>query len=70
MQQQKLTPHESIDLHEILTFKNNCLTKSATMSALVSDGELKSILQKDVTTSEQHIREISCAMQQSIALNK
>lgn len=70
MQQQRLTPYESIELHEILTFKNICLTKSATMSAFVSDGELKSMMEKDVLTSEQHIRELRSVMQQSIALNR
>lgn len=58
MQSQGVAPHESIELHELLTFKNLCLTKSITMSPLLSDKELKSILQQDVTTTKQHIEEL------------
>jgi len=31
---QTLGVHETLDMHEILMFKNICLTKSATMSAI------------------------------------
>jgi similar to spore coat protein len=58
MTHEVIAPHESIEIHEILAFKNVCLTKSLTMSALVSDAELKSILQQDVTTSERHVKEL------------
>lgn len=54
----ELAPHEGIELHEILAFKNVCLTKSVTMSPLVSDNELKSILQRDAETTAKHIREL------------
>lgn len=36
--------HETLELHELLTFKNLCLTKTTTMSALVQDEELKNLL--------------------------
>jgi similar to spore coat protein len=65
MQQQVLAPHESIELHELLNFKNLCLTKSVTMSPLVSDCELKTILKEDVATTKQHIDELKDLMQQS-----
>jgi similar to spore coat protein len=65
MDQQAITPTETMQLHELLTFKNLCLTKSFTMSPLVSDQELKSILQNDVSTSKQHIQELSGLMQHS-----
>lgn len=55
---QGIAPHESIELHEILSFKNICLTKSLTMSPLVSDNELKAILQQDVAVNERHIKEL------------
>ncbi|AWK52858.1 spore coat protein [Clostridium beijerinckii] len=58
MDEQGITLNESIQLHEILTLKNLCLTKSITMSPLVSDNELKTILQQDVTVSKQHIEEL------------
>jgi similar to spore coat protein len=65
MDQQSITPHETMQLHELLTFKNICLTKSVTMSPLVSDKELKAILQNDVSISKQHIQELSGLMEHS-----
>ncbi|WP_160725231.1 hypothetical protein [Bacillus sp. USDA818B3_A] len=50
--------HETLDVHELLTFKNLCLTKSSTMSALVQDEELKTILANDVTTGQRHIEKL------------
>lgn len=58
MDQEIMPPNESIQLHEILTFKNVCLTKSATMAKFVSDEELKTILEQDVVKGEQHIKEL------------
>ena len=58
MDEQSLTINESIQLHEILTFKNLCLTKSITMSPLVSDDELKSIIQQEITVAKAHIEEL------------
>jgi similar to spore coat protein len=50
--------HETLELHEILTFKNTCLTKSGSMSALAQDEELKEILAQDVTQSKQQIQQL------------
>jgi similar to spore coat protein len=50
--------HETLDLHELLTFKNLCLTKATTMSVLAQDPELKAILSEDVVTGTQHIQQI------------
>ena len=50
--------HETLDLHELLTFKNLCLTKSSTMSVLVQDEELKAILSDDAHTGVQHIQQL------------
>jgi len=65
MNQHGMAPHESIELHELLTFKNVCLTKTITMSALVSDDELKSILKQDVVSTQQHIEELRGFIEQS-----
>jgi similar to spore coat protein len=65
MKQQQTALNESIQLHELLTFKNLCLTKSFTMSPLVSDEELKSILQQDVTTGQQHVKDLRRLIEQS-----
>ncbi|WP_223591683.1 hypothetical protein [Neobacillus bataviensis] len=53
-----LALHETLDLHELLSFKNLCLTKATTMSGLVIDEELKAILADDVTTGIQHIQQL------------
>jgi similar to spore coat protein len=50
--------HEQLELHELLTFKNNCLTKSATMSPLAKDADLKNILAMDVTQSKEEIQQL------------
>lgn len=55
---QYLAPHETYELHELLTFKNLCLTKSTTMSELVQDPELKSILDQDVTKTKAQIQRL------------
>ncbi|MEH7108764.1 MULTISPECIES: hypothetical protein [Bacillaceae] len=53
-----LALHETLDLHELLAFKNLCLTKAATMSKLAQDVELQTILADDVTVGIQHIQEL------------
>jgi similar to spore coat protein len=50
--------HETLDVHEILSFKNLCLTKATTMSALAGDEELRAILSKDVSTGIGHIQQL------------
>lgn len=56
MNTQYMAPHETYELHELMTFKNLCLTKSTMMSGLVQDSELKNILQKDVTKTKGQIQ--------------
>ena len=58
----QLAPREALELHELVTFKNLCATKSATMTALVKDEELKSILQQDFETGKEHISELNDLM--------
>ena len=41
-----LALHETLDVHELISFKNLCLTKAITMSAFVQDEELKAIMKK------------------------
>ncbi|MEK3710026.1 DUF892 family protein [Bacillus sp. FSL K6-1005] len=47
--------HETLELHELLTFKHLCLTKSSTMTGLVQDEELKSILEQDAQKTKQQV---------------
>ncbi len=58
----QLAPREVLELHELLTFKNLCATKSASMTALVKDDELKSLLQQDFDMAKEHIRELNDLM--------
>jgi len=53
-----LVLHETVDLHELLAFKNLCLTKATTMSKLVQDPELQTILDDDVTSGILHIQKL------------
>jgi similar to spore coat protein len=50
--------HETLEVHELLTFKNLCLTKATTMSVLAEDEELRDILSNDVTTGTAHIQQL------------
>ncbi|WP_442595724.1 hypothetical protein [Neobacillus sp. D3-1R] len=50
--------HEALELHELLTFKNLCVTKAATMSALVQDETLKNLLANDAQSGSEHISQL------------
>ncbi len=65
MLEQGLAPNETIQLHEILTLKNLCLTKAVTMSPLVSDDELKNLINNDIQTTQNHIKELRVFLEQS-----
>ncbi|WP_195694916.1 spore coat protein [Priestia megaterium] len=53
-----LTMHETLEVHEILTLKTSCVTKGTAMLELVEDEELKKILEEDVQTSTEAIKEL------------
>lgn len=59
----KLAMHESLELHELMAFKNVCATKASTMSAMVQDPKLKSLMQKDAQTSTRHMQELASLLQ-------
>lgn len=63
----KLAMHETLDLHEILSFKNVCVTKAASMQGMVSCPQLRSFLQQDVQKGQQMIREIQGLLSQQIS---
>lgn len=60
-----ITPHETFEIHELLTLKNVCATKAAVMSSLVTDDRLKSILVSDVTNAKGHIKELQSLVEKS-----
>ncbi|GIP47810.1 Spore coat protein F precursor [compost metagenome] len=51
--------HETLEVHELAAAKTIALTKAKTMQLLVSDPELKQILQHDVQVSTQQLHELS-----------
>lgn len=51
--------HEVLEVQEMTAFKTLCLTKSKTMKGLVSDEELKNILQQDVDISTRQLQEFT-----------
>ncbi|GKU24619.1 spore coat protein [Clostridium folliculivorans] len=65
MNDQFITPHETLQLHELLTLKNLSLTKAITMSPLVEDNELKSIMKESVSAEQVQIGELRAYMEQS-----
>lgn len=58
MNNQKLAPHELLDLHELLSFKNLCATKSSTMQGLIEDQKLKDIVSNDLNSTKRHIQDL------------
>jgi similar to spore coat protein len=50
--------HETLELHEVTTFKSLCLTKAKAMQLLVSDPDLKALLQADIATSTRQLTEL------------
>jgi hypothetical protein len=53
----KYALHEVLEVHEMAAFKTTCLTKSKTMTALVTDQQLKDIMQKDIDLSTRQLQE-------------
>lgn len=62
IQNNSLTPHETLFLHEILTFKNTCAVKSASMQNMIADQELKNILKEDVNNTKRQIQDIQTTL--------
>ncbi|MDF2606136.1 MAG: spore coat protein [Bacillales bacterium] len=51
----KLGVHETLELHEILTYKNLLLTKATTMAPLAIDEDLKRMLNTEAKHSRESI---------------
>ncbi|MCM3032109.1 hypothetical protein SFC55_18625 [Niallia taxi] len=56
--------HESLELHELLTFKNTCLTKSTTMGTLAKDAALQDILNLDAAQSREAVEALRSLLAQ------
>jgi similar to spore coat protein len=55
---QRLGPHETMEIHEILNFKTLCLLQSKMMQGLVFDRDLKHLMQKDVDLTMKHVDQL------------
>lgn len=64
----RIAPHETFELHEILTFKNVCATKTSAMVGFVHDEELRTLFEHDFVTTQEHIKELQDLMQSSLLL--
>jgi similar to spore coat protein len=49
--------HEVLEVQEMAAFKTNCLTKSKTMRAMVTDPRLKEIMLQDIELSTRQLNE-------------
>jgi similar to spore coat protein len=58
MATKELAVHEKLEIHELLTLKTSCATKSVTMLELVQDEKLKSLIEDDLNNSSQAIEEL------------
>ncbi|MFC4100327.1 hypothetical protein [Paenibacillus xanthanilyticus] len=58
--------HETLEVHELAAFKTICLTTAKTMRGLVSDPQLKDILQQDVETTHVQLQELGTLLTKAI----
>ncbi|MFE1243811.1 hypothetical protein ACFW35_06735 [Fictibacillus sp. NPDC058756] len=54
--------HEVLEVQEMAAFKTNCLTKSKTMRAMVSDPRLKEIMLQDIDLSTRQLNEYTSVL--------
>ncbi|KZE67666.1 hypothetical protein AWM68_17995 [Fictibacillus phosphorivorans] len=54
--------HEVLEVQEMAAFKTNCLTKSKTMRAMVSDPRLKEIMLQDIDVSTRQLNEYTTVL--------
>ncbi|WGD60524.1 hypothetical protein P5646_01560 [Bacillus velezensis] len=57
--------HELLEIQEMASFKSLCLTKSKTMKALVSDPQLKEIMQQDADRSTRQLQEFASILSEA-----
>jgi similar to spore coat protein len=57
LEQQEYAVHETLELHEIISFKTLCLSKSKIMQALVSDSELNELFQEDIQQTTKALKD-------------
>jgi similar to spore coat protein len=58
MQGNKITPHETFVVHELLMSKSVCANKSAMMAPMVKDAELRGIIENTLNEDKKSIQEL------------
>lgn len=61
----KYTPHEVLKLHELLSYKVNSLNKIKAYYNLVSDSQLKNIIEQVISNATSDIVEINLLEEQT-----
>ncbi|WAH35664.1 hypothetical protein [Alicyclobacillus dauci] len=69
MDNRDFATHEMVEMHEMLAFKNVCLTKSTTMQKLVSDEKLNDLLQTCAQFDRQHIEGLEGLLSKQTSTN-
>lgn len=65
----RLAPHETFDIHELLVAKTVATTKTSVMVGLVKDEELKTIMEQDFTNSKNQIEDLKGLLNQSVLMS-
>lgn len=58
----RMALHEVLEIHELLAFKNVCLTKASVMPVLVSDERLKALMAQTATIDRRHISDLQALL--------
>lgn len=58
MPNNSLTPHELLNIHELLSFKTICATKSSVMQNVADDHELKDLMSRNIANEQKQIQEL------------
>jgi len=54
----ELAMHETLEVHELLTFKTTCVAKSKMFISLVKDNKLKELLEEELELSTKAIKDL------------
>jgi len=63
MPKDTISPHETFEIHELITFKASCAIKAATLIQLATDDELIRLLQDDVKKTKTNIEDLRGLLQ-------
>lgn len=58
MNQTSLAPHETLDMHELLTSKTICLIEAKARLQLVQDPALKTLIEQDIQQTTNAIKQM------------